>query len=359
MRPIFRFLPSLVLLAITAPALAQDPSGIALEPDPLAQANPAPTKRPVSQPRAEAAPDLPPGDGDFVRYLDGPERQQLQTGVVRYVRGDTIVDLVGAVHLADPDYFDALNTQLEQYDAVLYEMVGGEFQTRDQRDTEPEIAQVQMAHGLINKLLGMQYQTEGIDYDRLNFIHADIDWNQYRDLMSSKNQSLATLLERAMAAAQSGEGPAILTDEAAANAMFNRLISGLTTGNTAELKRALAPFLGEAEAFVNQIEGEDGTVLVTERNKVVMDILQRTLQGGQRRVAIFYGAGHLPDLEKRLLADGYQLERGVWLTAWDITDAEPGQGGNFWKSLFGDPELIQSLMGSAREMLRQIQEGGQ
>ncbi|MCB1089854.1 MAG: hypothetical protein KDM63_22635, partial [Verrucomicrobiae bacterium] len=169
--------------------------------------------------------------------------QTLQTGVVRYLKGDRIVDLVGAVHLADPGYFDALNVQLEQYDAVLYEMVGGEFQTRDQREADPEIANLQVAHGLINKVLGMEYQTEGIDYDRLNFIHADIDWDQYHELSAARQQSLSTLFERAMAVAQSGEGPSILSDEEAANSMLNKLVSGLTTGNTADLKRAVAPFL--------------------------------------------------------------------------------------------------------------------
>lgn len=306
----------------------------------------------------DPAPDRPPGDGDFVRFRQDGAGERLQTGVVRYRRDDRIVDLVGAVHLADPGYFDDLNTQLGQYDAVLYEMVGGEFETRGERAAEPEVEQVRRAHGLIRQVLGMEYQTEGIDYDRPHFIHADIDWTQYRDLMASRNQSLATLFERAMAAAERGEGPPILTDDEAAGALLNRLVSGLATGNTAELKRALAPVLGESEALIAQIEGEDGTVLVTERNKVVMSLVDRTLQGGARNLAIFYGAGHLPDLEKRLLAAGFRKEAGVWLTAWDIADPGPGGGGNLWQSLFSDPELVQSLMGNVQEFLRQLQGGG-
>jgi hypothetical protein len=362
MRPIHRQFSSLALLIFLAgSAGAQEREAITAEPDPLAQRASAPPKAALAAPKAEAEPrpDLPPGDGDFVRYLDGAERQLLQTGVVRYIKGDRIVDLVGAVHLADPGYFDALNTQLEQYDAVLYEMVGGEFQTRDLSQADPEIAQVQMAHGLLNKVLGMEYQTEGIDYDRLNFIHADIDWTQYGELMASRNQSLATLFERAMAVAQGGDAPALLTDEEATNSMFNKLISGLTTGNTADLKRAMAPFLGEAETFITKIEGDDGTVLVTERNKVVMSILNRTLDSGMSNVAIFYGAGHLPDLEKRLIESGYRKDRGVWLTAWEITDPAPGEGTNLWKALLSDPETIQSLIGNVQEMLRQLQEGGE
>lgn len=346
------------LIGFTLPrALAQSAGDIAIEPDPLDRPAAAATAAVDPKPAAPKAPETPPGDGEFVRYVDGANRQLLQTGVVRYVRGDRIVDLVGAVHLADPSYFDALNTQLAQYEAVLYELVGGEFATRDQREADPEIARVQAAHGLINKVLGMEYQTEGIDYDRENFIHADIDWSQYRELSEARQQSLATLFERAMAVAESEDAPAFLTDEATGNAILNKLVTGLTTGNVAELKRAVAPFLSEAEVLIERIEGDDGTVLITERNKVVMDVLGRTLDSGLKNVAIFYGAGHLPDLEDRLEEQGFRKEVGVWLTAWDITDPAPGEARNLWQDLFADPQVIQSLIGNVQEMLRQLQDG--
>lgn len=305
--------------------------------------------------------EAPPGDGEFVRYLEGAETQQLQTGIVRYVREGQIVDLVGAVHLADAAYFDALNAQLAQYEVVLYEMVGGEFSTREERadEADPDLAQIQMAHGIVHRVLGMEYQTEGIDYDRPNFIHADVDWEQYQDLMTARNQSLATLFQRALALTQNGEGPAILTDEAAGNRMLSGLLSGLATGNATQLKRSLAPMLGEAEALIDEIEGEDGTVLVTERNKVVMAILDRELNRGRREVAIFYGAGHFPDLERRLLADGFQRQAGVWITAWEIAEPKPGESApNLWRELFSDPEVTRGLMNGIQEMMRQLQESG-
>lgn len=320
------------------------------------------TEEPRADRSAIPASVLPeePGDGEFVRYDDrDPDRQRLETGVVRYVRGDRIVDLVGAVHLADPGYFDALNAQLAQYDVVLYEMVGGEFATRADRaeQVDPEIAQVQVAHGLIHRILGMEYQTEGIDYDRPNFVHADVDWAQYEALMTARDQSLATLFQRALAMARDGKGPAILTDEEAADRALQGLMSGLSTGNTATLKRSLAPFLGEAESFINEIEGDDGTVLVTERNKVVMAVLERELGRGHRNLAIFYGAGHFVDLERRLLATGFERQTGVWMTAWDITEPAPGERVNLWRELLGDPAILQGLMSNLQEILQGWQGG--
>ncbi len=310
---------------------------------------------------AEDSADHPPGDGEFVRYVEDAETRQLQTGVVRYVKDGRIVDLVGAVHLADAAYFDALNAQLGQYEVVLYEMVGGEFAAREERadEADPDLAQIQLAHSIVHRVLGMEYQTEGIDYDRPNFVHADIDWDQYQALMTARNQTLATLFQRAMTLAQSGEGPAILTDEEAGNRMLSGLLSGLASGNAAQLKRSLAPMLGEAETLINEIEGEDGTVLVTERNKVVMTFLERELNRGRREIAIFYGAGHFPDLERRLLESGFRRQTGVWLTAWDIVDPKPGDSApNLWRELFSDPEVTRGLMNGLQEMLRQMRESG-
>jgi hypothetical protein len=348
--------------APAAKAQQAQQNGVPAEPDPFAApagsgAQPA---KPRQAPKVEIDETTPPGAGEFVRYLDGAEQQRLQTGVVRYTKDGRIVDLVGAVHLGDPAYFDALEAQLAQYEAVLYEMVGGPFPTRDLKAADPEIAQVRMIHNLLDKVLGMEYQTEAIDYDRPNFIHADIDWTQYRDLMDTRGQSLATLFERAMKAVESGEGPAILTDEAAANDMLQTLMSGLTSGNPAQLKRAMAPFLGESESLIAHIEGDDGTVLVTERNKVVMTILDREMAKGRKNLGIFYGAGHLPDLEKRLVELGYKRGDGAWLTAWDIRDPQPGEkgGANLWQTLFGDQETLNSLIQGAQEMLRQLNEAG-
>ena len=44
------------------------------------------------------------------------------------------------------------------------------------------------------------------------------------------------------------------------------------------------------------------------------------LAAGKRRLGIFYGAGHLPDMEKRLEKDfGLKRQSTTWLTAWDMT----------------------------------------
>ena len=60
-------------------------------------------------------------------------------------------------------------------------------------------------------------------------------------------------------------------------------------------------------------------VLIAGRNKVVMKKLAETLRNpGARSIAIFYGAGHNPDLERRLAAEGFVAVADEWIPAWDI-----------------------------------------
>lgn len=71
------------------------------------------------------------------------------------------------------------------------------------------------------------------------------------------------------------------------------------------------------------MESGDGTVIVSERNKVALRVLQQQIKAGKQHLAIFYGAAHLPDMEKRLLAMGFTLQKDEWVTAWDLPPPPP------------------------------------
>ena len=66
-------------------------------------------------------------------------------------------------------------------------------------------------------------------------------------------------------------------------------------------------------------DGPEGSTIITERNKKAFEVLDKQLKDGKKNVAVFYGAGHLPDMEKRLAADfGLKREGEKWLTAWSL-----------------------------------------
>ena len=64
----------------------------------------------------------------FLRLeADSPERQDLATPVASYVNdGGQEVRLIGAMHVAEPEYYERLNKLFGQCDLLLFEMIGGE-----------------------------------------------------------------------------------------------------------------------------------------------------------------------------------------------------------------------------------------
>jgi len=63
-------------------------------------------------------------------------------------------------------------------------------------------------------------------------------------------------------------------------------------------------------------------LIVTDRNMAALQVLQKEIVKGKKKIAIFYGAAHMPDFEKRL-GDQFGLEKTqqAWLDAWDLTKA--------------------------------------
>ncbi|RYD39810.1 MAG: hypothetical protein EOP85_15325, partial [Verrucomicrobiaceae bacterium] len=62
----------------------------------------------------------------FIRVDEDDRAARLQTAVTRYERDGATVDLIGAIHIADKEYYEALSARFEKYDVLLFEMIGGE-----------------------------------------------------------------------------------------------------------------------------------------------------------------------------------------------------------------------------------------
>ena len=62
-------------------------------------------------------------------------------------------------------------------------------------------------------------------------------------------------------------------------------------------------------------------MLVEDRNKACIKVLQQQLTAGKKKIAIFYGAAHMPDFDKRLKEDfGMKRTESEWITAWNLAD---------------------------------------
>jgi len=247
----------------------------------------------------------------------------METAVVRYVSADrpgVTVDLVGAIHIGDKSYYDELNKRFESYEVVLYELVAPEG-TRIPKEGRPgnsahPIGAMQNGMGA---MLELEHQLDRVDYTKENFVHADMSPEDFNKSMEKRGESLMQMFLRLMgqgmvqqAAQQQKEGGAGSTDLGLLMALFSK-------DRAHKLKSLFADQFENMESQMLVFNGPEGSTIITERNKKAFEVLDKELKAGKKNVAVFYGAGHLPDMEQRLGADfGLKREGEKWLTAWSL-----------------------------------------
>jgi hypothetical protein len=96
-------------------------------------------------------------------------------------------------------------------------------------------------------------------------------------------------------------------------------------------KLALIETLGQVKGDLSTIQGLPPEmkklvqVLIQSRNQAVMDDLAVQIKKPVKSIAIFYGAGHMPDMEQRLKRDfHYQPAEEMWLTAISLDPTRAG-----------------------------------
>ena len=85
----------------------------------------------------------------------------------------------------------------------------------------------------------------------------------------------------------------------------------------------IGQFKTEIRAVGSNAESENPrrkNTMIHYRNGKALDVLRKELDEGREKVAIFYGAAHLPDLGMRLQQDfNMTLEpEARWFKAWDL-----------------------------------------
>ena len=85
------------------------------------------------------------------------------------------------------------------------------------------------------------------------------------------------------------------------------------------LKRLMAEQFDDLEGTMSILEGPDGSSLLSDRNQAAVNVLAEQIKQGKRRLAIFYGAAHMPDIEQRLAKRfGLKAVEQRWIDAWDL-----------------------------------------
>ncbi|MCG8650362.1 MAG: hypothetical protein MI861_11055, partial [Pirellulales bacterium] len=244
----------------------------------------------------------------------------LQTAIVRYEgKPDTkyagrIVDLVGVVHIGQRDYYETLNEKLSKYESVLYELVapdGTRIRPEDLQKRRSVLASMQTG---MKSMLNLEYQLERIDYLAENFRHADMSPEEFVEDLERRGDSIWKMAARMMGAglassASTGGDAGMLL------AIFSR------RDRPKKMKQTMARQLVDIEVVTAGMDDANGeNTLIKGRNAKAFEILREELDAGKKKIAVFYGAGHLPDMAERLEKNfDMQAKKTTWLDGWDLT----------------------------------------
>jgi hypothetical protein len=260
------------------------------------------------------------GPTKFLRFVEeGRDGGRLETAVATYKNAQGVtVHLVGAVHIADTGYYAALNKVFEGYDALLYEMVKPKDMGAPERDREQAngISLVHILQKGMKTFLDLDYQLDGIDYTKKNFVHADLTAEEFNRMQDERGESIFGLMMQQMI-------KELMKGDAGRAADMDpmQLLAALSSEDSArQMKMILARQFENMDDMVAGLEGPNGSVLVTERNKAALKVLKDAIAGGKKNIGIFYGAAHMKDMEKRLIDDmGFKRTAVEYRVAWDLT----------------------------------------
>jgi hypothetical protein len=265
---------------------------------------------------------------------DQPEPVSLDTAIVSYEespqaarqagrRKPLEVDLVGAVHIGSRDYYDTLNRCFSDYDSVLYELVAPPNARVPKAGKKPS-GMIGSAQQGMTQLLGLEFQLDRVDYAAPNFVHADLSPQEFSAAMAKRGETWWTMFTRLMrestarAESEGGAGADVAIGD-----MFG-LLFGPAADRQLKLRRIMAEQFSDMEMLSAAFGGEEGSTLITDRNTAALEVLRRRIARGDRRIAIFYGAGHMDDFDRRLRADfDLQPRDTTWVEAWDLRTPAP------------------------------------
>lgn len=272
-----------------------------------------------------------PGE-KWVRILADKKGKPLamQTAIVRYVKADALekdkaaddydeyVDLVGAVHIGDLAYYRELNRRFKRYDAVLFELVAPEgTEVPRGRGTSNAHPLGALQNGL-KSMLEVEHQLEQIDYTRDNMIHADLSPEEFMESMDKRGEGFAQMYFRMLGASMAQQSQQAAQGE---NAEIDLMAALFSDDRPRRLKIAMAKQFEGMEQLMVGLSGPDGSTLITERNNRALDVLEEQIDEGVERIAIFYGAGHLAEMNDQLAERfGLQPVSVEWVEAWDLRE---------------------------------------
>lgn len=166
--------------------------------------------------------------------------------------------------------------------------------------------------------MDLVFQLDAMDHNKPNWRNSDLSIDQVQARLADSGadtEIFATL-----------DGTSFLAK--AADLLLG--IMSATPGSRGMMRLVMIEVLSKADLFLDQVPGEMGElmkVILDDRNEVVLQDLKAVLEKepGVKTMAIIYGAGHLPGLERALVEDlGYTPNGDTWRAAMRVDAKEVG-----------------------------------
>lgn len=276
---------------------------------------------------------------EYVRVRRNERRlaAALETSIVNFGSSaqypNATVDLVGAIHLGESSYYEQLNEVFKDYEVVLYEAVmpedavrrgfrpGGGMGAGRRLSDEDQWTEAKIGLQAISTLqvtmkdgLGLDFQLAAVNYRKNNFVHADMTQEEFEASMAKRGESFSELLVREM-----GKAAMQQQEKNPFAQQLDLAFSLLSSDRVYRLRRIAAVELSKANEGTAFASSDGTSTIITERNIKALQVLKQQLDSGKKKIAIFYGAGHFPDMEERVVNEfGFQRKSERWLTAWQL-----------------------------------------
>ena len=247
------------------------------------------------------------------------------------------VTLLGVSHLGNKAYYkkfkEARYRGLSSFEGVGFEEKG----PQKNEGSSNAVSEMQLS---LARSMGLVFQLEAIRYDGAHFRNSDIS-----------SEALMTRLrggplKAGRSGRRSSEKPPVSSRKQGIDGgsfwKFFRFefpwksfeFLGKDPKFQALMKLAIVETLGAIEGDVTRLAKSSGPdmekfmkVLLEDRNTIVFRDLRKVLKGKNppKAIVVFYGAAHMPDLEKRLVEKlGFQPKRDDWLVAFGVNPQEAG-----------------------------------
>jgi len=268
----------------------------------------------------------------IVRDKKTKEPLRMETATVRYVKRTrksqgkrrkqrVTVDMIGAVHVGERSYYAALNKQFQQYDALLYELVGAKGTRPPKGARAASNNPAGFLQNAMKSTLELDHQLELIDYTKSNFVHADLSPEDMAAAMKKRGDTPLSITLGVLADMLRQQ--AIADEKARKNGgkgqsqQLDLVTMLLDPNGPVKMKRMMAEQMVELGPGTGVGKTLD-QLLIQDRNVAAMLVLREQIKKGKRKLGVFYGAAHLPDFHKRMLELEFRPTTVSWTAAWDL-----------------------------------------